>query len=89
MFIDFIEKGRGGREEGEGRERDIDQPPPIHTPTRDQTRNPGMCPEQASNTPPSGVRDAAPSDRATGPGRQSLLSHTFMSSYYEQLVWRN
>ena len=29
--------------------RNINELPPIHTPTRDQTRNLGMCPDGESN----------------------------------------
>ena len=31
----------------------------IHTPTRDQTRNPGMCPDQEWNQRPFILRDNA------------------------------
>ena len=33
---------------------------PIHAPTRDQTHNLGMCPDQELNPPPFGVQDDAP-----------------------------
>ena len=39
-------------ERQEGRERNIDWPPPAHTQTRDQTCNLGMCPDWELNLQP-------------------------------------
>ena len=69
MFIDFRERGRGGRREKERerkrerereREREIHWLPPIHTLTRDPTCNPGMCPDQNWNPQHFGVRGDTP-----------------------------
>ena len=64
MFIDFRGKRMGGWEG----ERNIDQLPPIRTPTGDQTHNLGMCPDQESNPQAFGVQDSAPMHWATQPG---------------------
>ena len=47
------------------RERNIDQLPPIHSPTRDQTCNPGMCPDGELNPQSFDVQDDASTNWAT------------------------
>ena len=51
----------------EGREREmwkqnINQLPPTQAQTRDQTCNPGMCPDLESNPQPFGIRDVNPTN---------------------------
>ena len=48
--------------------RNINWLPPMCTPTRDQTRNWGMCPDRESNLQTFGVQDDAPTNWATLPG---------------------
>ena len=61
MIIDCRERGRrkwrGEKERGEKRERkrNMDWLPLVHTPTRDGTRNPSMCPDWVSNPHPFSV----------------------------------
>ena len=57
MFIAFRERGKGRSRE---RQTDIDQLLPICAPTRDQTCNLGMCPDQESNPQPLGAQDNTP-----------------------------
>ena len=49
-------------------ERNIDQLPPVHTLTRDQTRNLGMCPDRELDPEPFGVWDEAPTAEPPGQG---------------------
>ena len=51
MFIDFLDilERERERERDAERERNIDQLPPVHTPTRDATCNLGMHPDRGSN----------------------------------------
>ena len=52
ILINFRERGRWGEREREierERERDIDQLPLECAQTRDQTHNPGACPDQELN----------------------------------------
>ena len=70
MSIDFREERKGERErEPSMWERNIDRPPPIHAPTRDQTHNLGMYPDQESNLQPFGVQDDTSINWATQPGQ--------------------
>ena len=66
MFTDFRERGR--ERETLMWERNISQLPPIHTPTRNGTRNLGMCPDQEWNPQPFGIWDNAQTSWATQPG---------------------
>ena len=52
----FVERWEGREEE---KERDIDLLPLTHTPTQDQTRNQGICPDQESNRWPFALQDDA------------------------------
>ena len=54
-------------ERGKGREkeRNINRLPLARTPFKDQTRNPGMFPDQASNRQTFGLQDNAPTNWAT------------------------
>ena len=58
MLIDLREKGWKEERERDTsmEERNIDQLPPVHTPTTVRTQNPGMCPDQESNRQPFGVQ---------------------------------
>ena len=58
-FIDPGERGREREREGEKHqcERDIDRSPLPHTPTRDQTYIPGVCPDGASHSRSLGLQD--------------------------------
>ena len=47
-------------ERGDGRERNNDRWPPACTPVRNQTNNPGMCPDQESNLRPFVLWDDTP-----------------------------
>ena len=58
-MFDF--RGRGKEVERE-RKRNIDQSPPAHSLTRDQTHNLGACPDQGWNPKTSGVWDNAPTN---------------------------
>ena len=62
VFIDFRkrEKQGGGERETLMRERNIDQLPPIHTLTEDQTHNLGMCPDRGLNPQTFGAQGDAP-----------------------------
>ena len=55
-------------------ERDIDQWPPVHTPTRDRTCSPGRSPNWRWNPPPFGVWDNTPTNWAPGQGKPKILS---------------
>ena len=55
-------------------EKNVDWLPPVHTPTRDQTCSQGMCTDWESNWRP---RDDAPTNWATQPGQDGLLSGTW------------
>ena len=57
MLIDFRETER--ERETSIWERNIHLLPPIHSLTKDWTRNLGMCPDQESNPQPFGVQDDA------------------------------
>ena len=61
MLIDFRERGREGRKEGEN----TDVLPLVHALTGDQTHNLGMCPDQESNPWPFDLWDEAPTNWAT------------------------
>ena len=62
----LFQKGEGRETEREREtsmwERNIDQLPPGGTPTRDQTLNPGMCPDQGSDLQSLGVWEDAPTN---------------------------
>ena len=60
-LIIFVERGW----EGEKRERNISWWPLAHAPTRDQTHNSGMCPDQESNRWPFTLQDDASQDWIT------------------------
>ena len=51
------------------RERNIDQLPPVCTPTGDWTCNPGVCPDWGSSLQPFGAQGDAPPSWATWPGK--------------------
>ena len=60
------------REEGRERNTDVREKYLLdafrrHS-TKDQTRNPGMCPDWGLNLQPFGVQDDAPTNWATQPG---------------------
>ena len=57
MFIDFRERGRGKERETSMWERNINQLPLVHIPTRDQIQYLGMCPDRESNQRPFGLGD--------------------------------
>ena len=60
----ILERGRERQEE-----RNISQLPPTHTPTREKTLNPGMCPDQKLNPWPFGAQQDAPTNQShTGHG---------------------
>ena len=63
LFFFFLEREReDGRERGRDtmmRERNADQLPSVHAPARDQTSNPGTCPDWESNRRPFGLQDNA------------------------------
>ena len=63
MFTDF-------RERRKERERNIDWLLSIYTPTRDQTCNPDVCPDQELNPQPLGVWDHTPTNCAIKPGQK-------------------
>ena len=66
----FLEKGEGREKE----ERNINQLPFIHTPTRDQTCNPGMCPDWESNQQPFALQDNAQPTEPHRPGHISVFT---------------
>ena len=78
MFIDFRERER--ESETLMWETNIDWLPPILTPTEDQTRNRGMCPDYRSYPQPFGVQDNAPTNQATQPGLYTLNIFPFYLS---------
>ena len=67
MFFDFRERGEGRERE---RERNISvrekhrSVPPIQAPTKDQTCNPGVCPDWESKPQPFGAWNDAPANGA-------------------------
>ena len=75
MFIDLKERGR----EKHWCEKHL-LLPPIHTPTRDQTRNLGMCPDWQLNSQPFAVQDDAPTNWANWPGQKGVLKREFPPS---------
>ena len=93
MFIDLVEreegKERGERQRGwteRGRERNIDQSPPIHTQTGDGTCNLGMGPDQGSKPQHFGIWGNAPTNWATRPGLMIFffnLRNTSCILYFE------
>ena len=73
MLTDLRDGGGGERERDRDRqtlmwERNIDQLPLIHGPSRDQTHNPSMCPDQEKNPHPLSIWDDPPTNWATQPG---------------------
>ena len=78
MCIGFRERGRsgvGGERNINVREkqRNIDQLPPIHSLTRDQTHNLGLCPDWELNLQPFGVWNNAPINWTTWQGQKQIL----------------
>ena len=68
----FIERGKGGRKRGRQtlmRERNLSLLPLACSLTRDQTHDPGMCPDQQSNLRPFALWDNA---QPTKPHRSGL-----------------
>ena len=76
MLLNFRERGREGETEGEThrceRETSVGLPF-MHTPTRDQTRNLGMCPDWELNPQPFGVWGNAHQLSHTGQGFSSNI----------------
>ena len=69
MFLLTFREREGEREKETSMwKRNIDQLPPICTPTGDWTCNPGMCPDWELNLQPFGVPDNALNYWATQPG---------------------
>ena len=62
MFLLILETVamEGGREKRTEEKRNISWLPSVCSPTRDQTHNPGMCPDQESNGQHLSVGDFAP-----------------------------
>ena len=73
MIIDFFQEREKGREGERKRERNIHLLPAIHTPTRDQTHNPGMCTDWGSNPKLFGAQDQALTNWTTGQGQYNFL----------------
>ena len=66
----------------QGGERNINRLPTVCGPTRDRTRNLGMCPDWESNPQPLGVQDDTLSNQVTQPGLNhwSYCTHSFAFS---------
>ena len=60
------------------RQRNIHRLPPVRAPTRDEIHNLGMCPDRGSNPPPFGAWSNTPTNRATWPGRTTVI---FIAAY--------
>ena len=76
IFIDF--RQRGGEREREKYLYDKHRLLPICTPTRNQTHNLGMCPDQESNPQSFGVWDHSPTNDPPDQGcYHSFLKITF------------
>ena len=71
MLTDFRGKKGERRRKTSMWEKNIDQLPLLPAPTRDQTHNLGMCPEQESKLRPSGLWYKAPINQAT-PTREAF-----------------
>ena len=67
MFLLILEREEGKAREPMWQKNNI-QLPPIHTLTRDQTHNLGMCPDWELNPQPSGLQDGAPTNWDTSQG---------------------
>ena len=86
----FILESREGREEG--RERNINVRKKYwlvasNTPTRDQTHNPGMCPDQEWNLGPFPLRKTPNPLSHISQGRAHLLEVTFCFTFSACSKW--
>ena len=73
LLIPEREEGRERKRKGNTTVRNIDRLPPAETTTRDQTCNPGMCPDWDSTLRPFGVWDDTQLTEPHWPGLRSVL----------------
>ena len=66
----FSERGEGREKE---RERNINWLPVLQPLTRDQTRNPGVCPDWESNQQPFALQNNADQESCTGQGHDEIF----------------